>query len=84
MISLVPDIEVWGHEEARVPGLLGHVVFKNVDFTNTWKNDPGSSIEWRLMGRPLSPYLQHLRLLQRNMMLQISYLIRQPEIQSSD
>lgn len=48
MISLVPNVEVWGHEEARVPGLLGHVVFKNVDFTDTWKNDPGSSIEWRL------------------------------------
>ncbi|HII34430.1 MAG TPA: hypothetical protein HA315_00340, partial [Candidatus Thalassarchaeaceae archaeon] len=48
MVSLAPNVEVWGHEEARVLGLIGHVVFKNVDFTNTWKNNPDSSIEWRL------------------------------------
>ena len=53
MVSLVPNVEVWGHEEARVSrttsnqvfSLLGHAVFKNVDFTNTWKNDPDSSVE---------------------------------------
>ncbi|MEC7170774.1 MAG: MBL fold metallo-hydrolase, partial [Candidatus Thermoplasmatota archaeon] len=27
MIALYPELEVWGHVDARVPGLLGHVVF---------------------------------------------------------
>ena len=46
MMSLVPDVEVWGHDEARVPGLLGHVVFKKVDFTDTWSNEPDTTVEW--------------------------------------
>ena len=46
MIEAFPDIEVWGHEEARVPGLLGHVVFKKVDFTDTWSCKPGESVVW--------------------------------------
>ena len=56
MISLAPNVEVWGHEDARVSGtmangvfsLIGHAVFKNVDFTNTWKNAPDASIEFKL------------------------------------
>ena len=46
MLNLVPDVEVWGHEEARVPNLLGHMVFKKVDFTHTWNNDPNTTVEW--------------------------------------
>ena len=46
MMSLFPDVEVWGHDEARVPGLLGHVVFKKVDFTDTWSNEPDTTVEW--------------------------------------
>ena len=30
MIALYPELEVWGHVDARVPGLLGHVVFGEV------------------------------------------------------
>ena len=56
MISLAPNVEVWGHEDARVSrkaskevfDLLGHAVFKNVDFTHTWKNNPDSSVEFKL------------------------------------
>lgn len=46
MLNLVPDVEVWGHEEARVPSLLGHVVFKKVDFTHTWDSEPDTTVEW--------------------------------------
>ena len=53
MMSLVPDVEVWGHEEARVPSLLGHVVFKKVDFTETWTNGPATTVEWSAGAIPL-------------------------------
>ena len=33
MMRLFPRLEVWGHEDARVPDLLGHPVFERVDFT---------------------------------------------------
>ena len=46
MISIYPDLEVWGHEDARVPDLLGNVVFREVDFTNTWSSGPGESEQW--------------------------------------
>ena len=46
MIELNPEVEVWGHEDARVPELVNHVVFERVDFTRTWKNSPNSSVEW--------------------------------------
>ena len=46
MIELNPDVEVWGHEDARVPDLINHVVFENVDFDRTWKNAPNTSVEW--------------------------------------
>jgi glyoxylase-like metal-dependent hydrolase (beta-lactamase superfamily II) len=46
MLNLVPGVEVWGHEEARVPSLLGHVVFKKVDFTHTWDSGPDTTVEW--------------------------------------
>ena len=46
MLNLVPGVEVWGHEEARVPSLLGHVVFKKVDFTHTWDSEPDTTVEW--------------------------------------
>ena len=45
MLNLVPDVEVWGHEEARVPSLLGHVVFKKVDFTHIWGSEPDTTVE---------------------------------------
>ena len=35
MIELNPEVEVWGHEDARVPELVNHVVFERVDFTRT-------------------------------------------------
>ena len=46
MMKRFPDLEVWGHEEARVPSLLGNVVFRKVDFTNTWESEPGECVEW--------------------------------------
>lgn len=46
MIQLVPEIEVWGHKEASVSGLLSFAVFKKVDFTNEWENPPNTTIEW--------------------------------------
>ncbi len=46
MVEAFPNIEVWGHEEARVPSLLGHVVFKKVDFTSTWECKPGETVDW--------------------------------------
>ncbi len=30
MIKLNPEVEVWGHEDARVPKLVNHVVFERV------------------------------------------------------
>ena len=47
MIELYPDVEVWGHEDARVPDLINHIVFEKVDFTRTWRNAPNTSVEWR-------------------------------------
>ena len=44
MMKRFPDLEVWGHEEARVPSLLGNVVFRKVDFTNTWESEPGECV----------------------------------------
>lgn len=46
MIALYPELEVWGHVDARVPGLLSHTVFSEVSFTNEWRHDPGESVEW--------------------------------------
>ena len=46
MIKLNPEVEVWGHEDARVPKLVNHVVFERVDFTKTWKNSRNTSVEW--------------------------------------
>ena len=46
MMKRFPDLEVWGHEDARVPSLLGNVVFRKVDFTNTWENEPDECVEW--------------------------------------
>ncbi|MDG1540625.1 MAG: MBL fold metallo-hydrolase [Candidatus Thalassarchaeaceae archaeon] len=46
MIKRYPNLEVWGHEDARVPNLLGHIVFRNVDFTDTWRSSPGESVDW--------------------------------------
>lgn len=46
MIKRFPDLEVWGHEDAGVPSLLGHVVFRKVEFTSTWKCLPGETVEW--------------------------------------
>ena len=46
MIDRFPNLEVWGHEDARVPSLLGNIVFRKVDFTNTWDCEPGESEDW--------------------------------------
>ena len=46
MIKRFPQLEVWGHDEARVPNLLGNIVFRKVDFTNTWSCAPGDSQYW--------------------------------------
>ena len=46
MIKRFPNLEVWGHEDARVPNLLGHIVFRKVDFTNTWDCEAGGSQKW--------------------------------------
>lgn len=47
MCIMFPDLEVWGHEDARVPHLLGHPVFGRVDFTNTWIQPPLEEVNWR-------------------------------------
>ena len=47
MMRLFPRLEVWGHEDARVPDLLGHPVFERVDFTNTWAQPPLEGVEWK-------------------------------------
>jgi glyoxylase-like metal-dependent hydrolase (beta-lactamase superfamily II) len=50
MIKLIPEIEVWGHKEAGISGLLAHVVFKKVDFTKQWDNAPNTTVEWSAGG----------------------------------
>ena len=50
MISLVPEIQVWGHESASVSGLLSFAVFKKVNFTNKWDNEPNTTIQWSCGG----------------------------------
>ena len=50
MISLVPELEVWGHENASVSGLLSFAVFKKVNFTNKWINEPNTTIQWNCGG----------------------------------
>ncbi|NDB64600.1 MAG: MBL fold metallo-hydrolase [Euryarchaeota archaeon] len=50
MCIMFPDLEVWGHEDARVPHLLGHPVFGRVDFTNTWIQPPLEEVNWRAGG----------------------------------
>ena len=54
MIELIPEIEVWGHSDANVSGLLAYAVFKKVDFTNEWNNGPNTTIEWPVGGISLS------------------------------
>ena len=46
MIKRFPNLEVWGHEDAKVPNLLGNIVFRKVDFTNTWECNAGESQNW--------------------------------------
>ena len=41
-------MQSWWNDGKQVFSLIGHAVFKNVDFTNTWKNAPDSSIEFKL------------------------------------
>lgn len=48
MINNFPGIEVLGHEEAKVPYLLGDGLFNKVDFTTTWNNPPNSTLEWNM------------------------------------
>jgi len=50
MMKLVPEVEVWGHADAGMSGLLAYVVFKNVDFTEKWNNPPDTTIEWSVGG----------------------------------
>ena len=50
MLSLYPDLEVWGHVDARVPDLLSHMVFSEVAFTNEWAQPAGESMEWSVGG----------------------------------
>ncbi|MAK40429.1 MAG: hypothetical protein CL993_01715 [Euryarchaeota archaeon] len=47
MIQRFPDLEVWGHEDARVPDLLDNFVFRKVEFTDTWDNIAGETVEWK-------------------------------------
>ena len=54
MVALYPELEVWGHVDARVPGLLSHMVFSEVPFTNGWRHAPGESVEWSAGGIRLS------------------------------
>ena len=54
MIELIPEIEVWGHSDANLSGLLAYAVFKKVDFTNEWNNGPNTTIEWSVGGISLS------------------------------
>jgi len=46
MIEMFPDLDVWGHEDSKVPNLLGNLVFKEVAFTKLWTSAPGETIEW--------------------------------------
>ena len=46
MMEKYPDLEVWGHEDARVPDLVEHIVFRKVDFTNSWNCEPGETVGW--------------------------------------
>lgn len=46
MMEKYPDLEVWGHEDARVPDLVEHIVFRKVDFTNSWNCEPGDTVGW--------------------------------------
>tara|TARA_B100000900_G_scaffold2098_1_gene1836 strand:+ start:30504 stop:31223 length:720 start_codon:yes stop_codon:yes gene_type:complete len=46
MIRIIPEIEVWGHADASVSGLLSFPVFKKVDFTYEWRNEPNTTVPW--------------------------------------
>ena len=46
MKRLIPDLEVWGHAECNHPGLLSHVVFRKVEFTNLWTHAPQTEVVW--------------------------------------
>ena len=54
MIELIPEIEVWGHSDANLSGLLAYAVFKKVNFTNEWNTGPNTTIEWSVGGISLS------------------------------
>jgi glyoxylase-like metal-dependent hydrolase (beta-lactamase superfamily II) len=54
MIKLIPEIEVWGHSDANLSGLLAYAVFKKVNFTDEWINAPNTTIEWSVGGINLS------------------------------
>ena len=54
MIELIPEIEVWGHSDANLSGLLAYAVFKKVNFTDEWINAPNTTIEWSVGGINLS------------------------------
>ena len=54
MTRLFPNLEVWGHEDARVPHLLAHPVFERVDFTDTWGQPPFEGVEWNAGGVSLT------------------------------
>ena len=47
MKRLVPNLEVWGHIECNQPGLLSHVVFRKIEFTNLWDHAPQTEDIWK-------------------------------------
>ncbi len=48
MIEKFPSINILGHEEARVPHLIGDGLFNEIEFTDTWVNPPNSTLELNL------------------------------------
>ena len=68
MISLAPNVEVWGHEDARVSGtmsnkvfsLIGHAVFKNVVNKKIVYNGPPIKVtKGFIMRHSLATFLEY-------------------------
>ena len=46
MLELVPNIQVFGHEDAEINDFVNGELFGKVDFTHKWEHEPNSTIEW--------------------------------------
>lgn len=50
MIKSFPEIELLGHIESNHPNILTRLLFKQLEYTSTWQNQPFTTEEWRVGG----------------------------------